>query len=217
MQRRILPVILALVLLIALTACEGAPAPAGDPAALIQEGKTLLSQGQTDAAIAKLQEAVKVNPNAAEARFVLGNAYAQKEQFVQAEEHLLKAVQLDDKNVDARSNLGFVYYRQGKLQDAEKTFRVALGMQPNDAEVHYNLGGTLAALNRLDEAVNEFLKAKEINPALPEPYLGLGSVYKLQGRRAEAVAAFREYLKLAQDPNWRGQAEQSLRELGEKP
>jgi tetratricopeptide (TPR) repeat protein len=65
--------------------------------------------------------------------------------------------------------------------------------------------------------VNEFLKAKEINPALPEPYLGLGSVYKLQGRRAEAVAAFREYLKLAQDPNWRAQAEQSLRELGEKP
>ena len=191
--------------------------PPADISALIREAQIALDGGNPDAAIEKLRRALEIDETSAEAHFVLGGAYAQKEQFPEAEREFLRTLDLDESNNDARSNLGVVCYRQGKLEEAESAFRLALSQQPNDAEIHYNLGGALAALNRLDEALAAFQTANQIDPSLPEPYLGLGSVYKLQGHNDEAIAALKKYVELSQDADWRGRAEQMLRELGEKP
>ena len=219
MSRRVITILCALLSLCGLVACgPGAPpTPAQDFSSLVQEARDALDAGKADEAIPKLQQALRLDPNSVEAHFLLGNAYARKEQFSQAEEQYLQALKLDEKNTDAQSNLGVAYYRQGKLQDAEQAFRTALSQQPNDAEIHYNLGGVLIAMNRTSDALNEFLRAKELNPSLPESYLGLGSVYKLQGKRAEAIAALREYLELSQDPAGQQIARQLLQEMGEKP
>ena len=218
MGHRAITTLCILLLLCSLVACgPGAPTPSQDFSSLIQEARAALDAGKADEAVSKLQRALKLDPNSAEAHFLLGNAYARKEQFPQAEEQYLQALKLDEKNTDAQSNLGVVYYRQGKLQDAEKAFRTALSQQPNDAEIRYNLGGVLIAMNRTSDAMAEFLKARELNPSLPEPYLGLGSAYKLQGKRAEAIAALREYLKLSQDPAGQQIARQLLQEMGETP
>lgn len=218
MSRRAFTVPCVFLLICSLVACgPGAPTPSQDLSALVQEARAALDAGKADEAIPKLQQALKLDANSVEAHFLLGNAYAKKEQFPQAEEQFLQALKLDEKNTDAQSNLGVVYYRQGKLQEAEKAFRAALAQQPNDAEIHYNLGGVLIAMNKVGDALTEFLKAKELNPSLPESYLGLGSAYKLQGRRSEAVEALREYLELSKDPAGQQIAQQLLQEMGEKP
>jgi Flp pilus assembly protein TadD len=217
-QRAIaLACVLLSVSLMAAACATASPTVSGDAATLIQEAKDALNSGNADAAIPKLQQALRLDANSVEARFLLGNAFAKKEQFPQAEEQFLQALKLDANNTDARSNLGVVYYRQGKLQEAEKAFRAALSQTPNDGEIRYNLGGVLVAMNRTEEALDEFLKAKELSPSLAEPYLGLGSAYKLQGKREEAVAALREFLKRSKDPAGRQIAQQLLQELGEKP
>ena len=219
MRYRILTTLSIILIVLPFVACSSPQpsTPVGDPATLIQEAKNALDGDNYDLAIGNLEQAIRLDANSAEAYFLLGNAYAQKEMLDQAVEQYLKALKIRADYTDARSNLGVAYYRQQKLQEAEKAFRVALSEQPNDAEVHYNLGGVLVALNRIDEGVSEFLKAKEIDPSLPEPYLGLGSVYKLQGKRDEAIASLREYIRLTQDPTWRKEAEQMILELGGKP
>lgn len=201
--------------LLGLLACGQSRGPVAveEASTLVQEAKAALDSGQTDVAVAKLQEALKQDDRSVEGHFVLGNAYAEKAQFRQAEEQFLAALRLDEGNADARTNLGVVYYRQGKLKEAEEAFRAALALAAGDAEIHYNLGGVLAALGRFDEAVSEFLEAKEIDPSLPEPYLGLGSVYRVQGKREEAVAVLKEYVRRSKDASWRAQAEQMLHEL----
>ncbi len=193
------------------------PTAAADVVALVNEAKTALQGGNANLAVEKLQQALRLDPNAEEALYLLGNAYTQQGQLPQAEEQFLKALKINGKDADARSNLGVVYYRQGKLPEAEQAFRAALSQKASDADIHYNLGGVLAAENKLDDAVSEFKKAEELNPSLAEPYLGLGSVYKLQGKKAEAIAALQEYLKRSQDATWRSQAEQMLKELGAQP
>lgn len=209
---------LALVL-VGATACTSSEpvSPVGDPSSLIQEAKAALDEDDADAAVRALEQAVRLDANSVEAHFLLGNAYAKKEQFSQAEQRFQRALELDKNHPDARSNLGVVRYRQGKLQEAEEDFRMALALQPKDAEILYNLGGVLVALNRLDEALSQFLKAREVDPLLPEPHLGLGSVYKLQGEREQAITELKEYVRLSKDPTWREQANQMLRELGAGP
>ena len=194
-----------------------APETGGDPSALIQEGRDKLDSGDLDGAIQSLEQATQIDTNSAEAHFLLGNAYAKKQQFAQAEEQLRKALDIDDSYTDARSNLGVALYRQGKLQEAEQAFRTALASQSNDAEIHYNLGGVLVALNQLDGALSEFQKAKDLDPNLAESYLGLGSVYKLQGESEQAIAMLREYLRLSEDPTWREHARSMIIEMGGKP
>ena len=218
MNSRLMRLLVVVLIMIGAVACaEEAVSPTGDPSQLITEARADLDAQNVREAIAKLEEAVRLNSNSVEARYLLGNAYAQDEQLSQAERQLTEVLRLDAAHTDARSNLGVVYYRQGKLQDAEKAFRTALKDEPNDSEIHYNLGGVLAALNRLDDAVAEFTIAIRLAPSLAEPYLGLGSVYKLQGQNAEAITALRKYVELSDDPTWREQAKQMLRELGETP
>ncbi|MCD6518946.1 MAG: tetratricopeptide repeat protein [Anaerolineae bacterium] len=193
------------------------PLPSSDSQVLLEEAQKAIDAQDWETAISKLEEVLRSTPNSAKAHFLLGNVYAQQDQFTKAEEHFNKALELDPKYVDARSNLGVVYYRQGKLQEAEKAFRTALTQSPNDAEIHYNLGGVLVALNKLDEAISEFRRAQEINPSLAEPYLGLGSVYKMQNKREEALAAFKRYLELSQDPVWKEKVKQMIQEMGGQP
>lgn len=206
-----------LVVGVAVCGCRTAGPPVGDSSTLIQEAQTVLDEGKVDAAIDKLQEALKIDDDSAEAHFMLGKAYHEKGLFAQSEQQFLRVVKLNEEDTDALSNLGVAYYHQGKLQKAEEVFQKALVQAPNDAEIRYNLGGVLVALGRAEEAVAEFVVASELDPAMAQPYLGLGTAYKLQGKRDEAVSALREYLKRSNDPAWRDEAEKMLAELGAKP
>ena len=188
--------------------------PAGDLATLLEQAESAIEAGNADGAIATLQQAIAIDSQSVKAYFLLGNAYAKKEQFGEAEQYFKQALSLDGTQVDARANLGVVYYRQGRLEEAEQTFREVLKQAPDDAEIQYNLGGVLAALNRLEEALTQFEKANRLDPSLPEPYLGLGTIYQRRGEKDKAIQALKEYIKLSQDPAWRAQAEQMLRELG---
>lgn len=167
--------------------------------------------------IGELEGQAASHPNDAEAQFKLGNAYAESGRYPEAEAAFGRVLEIDPDHVDARSNLGVVYYKQGMLSEAEVLFREVLAEQPDDAEILYNLGGALAAQNKLDQAVAEFLKANKAAPDLAQPYLGLGTVYRAQGKRDEAIAALTKYVELSDDPTWREQAKQMLRELGVEP
>jgi len=214
MRRRSLCVIWMAALLLSLAACAPGQVPvSGDVSTLVEEAKTALDNSLPDVAIARCQQALKQDDRYVQTHFVLGNAYAEKAQFRQAEEQYLAAIALDQDYADAHCNLGVVYYRQGKLSEAEAALRRALSLKRGDAEIRYNLGGVLAALGRLAEAEAEFLEAKRLDPSLPEAYLGLGSVYKLQGKRDEAIAVLKEYVKRSKNAAWRRQAEQMMHEL----
>lgn len=224
MPTRVIPVALMLTCALTLAFLAGCgpatpreEAPSGDAQSFILEAQEDMDAGRYANAEQKLQQSLRIDSSSAEAHYLLGNAYARQQQYEKAEQSYLRALEIDASLTDARSNLGVVLYQQQRFDRAREAFEAVLQEQPDDATVHYNLGGVLATQNELDKAIEHFHRATVLDPQIAEPYLGLGSVYQLQGKNAQAIAALKQYLQRAEDPVWRQQAEQMIRDMGGTP
>ena len=98
-------------ILLATAACGPAaqPVPSGDLTTMLTDAKTALDARNPDAAIAILQQALKTNANSTEAHFLLGNAYAQKGMFSQAESEYLAVLRLNGL-VSVKRSKGYAWY-----------------------------------------------------------------------------------------------------------
>lgn len=156
-----------------------------DPQAALAEGNRLMDENQTESAIEAYRQAVKLDPDLAEAWFQLGIAHSlielQKdrsgeyvesaanskervkrnsekafEKAVEAYKKWLKANPDDD---TAQFNLGRTYAKLNKDEDAEEAFRQAVKLKPEDTEYLTELGAVLIKLARYREAIDPLKKA----------------------------------------------------------
>src|SRR5689334_11939578 len=96
---------------------------------LLEKGKQLYRDDQDTDAVAAFEQAVKLDPNLAEAYFRLGLGYEALEKREEAETQYKKAVEAYKKHLDAN---------------------------PDDSEAHYNLGQTYANLAQYSDAIREY-------------------------------------------------------------
>ena len=86
-------------------------------------GLVYAAQSQDAKANGHLENAVRLNPNSAEARTNLAANLSRLGKLGPAEEQFRKAAQLEPENFDANHNLGEVYVRAGKIADATPAHR----------------------------------------------------------------------------------------------
>lgn len=159
----------------------------------LADGTKFLDEGDTTKAIDALNQAVKLNPDLAEAWFKLGIAYAlvekRDETVVQAneaqpeqspkskppasnsEKAFQKAVSAYKKLVDANPeddvsyfNLGRAYNKLNEDEDAAKALKQAVKIKPDDTEYQTELGAILIKLAQYQEAIAPLKKALELDP-----------------------------------------------------
>jgi len=158
----------------------------------LTDGTALLDEGETDRAIDVLNQAIKLNPDLADAYFRLGIAYGlveardasiveddvnaetpepekgKKLNSVIAFEHAIdgyKKIVAGNKDDHASwFNLGRSYNKLNKDNDALEAFREAVSLNPDDTEYQTALGAILIKLARYREAVAPLKKALEIDP-----------------------------------------------------
>jgi len=165
-----------------------------DPNAALAEGDRLLDDNQTERAIAAYRQAVKLNPDLAEAHFKLGIAYAliEAEQekagvevatvgnaegkkagqakplsqaaFEKAAEAYKKLIAANPKDDNAQFNLGRSYNKLNKDEEAEDAFKQAVKLKPDDTEYQTELGAILIKLAKYREAIGPLKKAMEVDP-----------------------------------------------------
>jgi tetratricopeptide (TPR) repeat protein len=161
-----------------------------DPNLALADGSKFLDEGEINKAIDALNQAVKLNPDLAEAWFKLGVAYAlaekrdenlEKETETSAndkkpskpnsEKAFEKAVTAYKKLVDAHDqddvayfNLGRAYNKLNQDQDAAKALKQAVKIKPDDTEYQTELGAILIKLAQYQEAIAPLKKALEIDP-----------------------------------------------------
>ena len=158
----------------------------------LAEGNRLLDENQTQAAIDALRQAVKLNPDLAEAYFKLGIAFSLAELEQQqngaitdqptstregrvksnSEKAFDKAVVAYKKWLDANPNddvawfnLGRTYYKLGDVDQAEKALGKAAKVKPDDTEYQTEWGAILIKLAKFHEAIPPLKKALEIDPS----------------------------------------------------
>ncbi len=163
-------------------------------------GIALQLQGNSRAAIAPMQQAVKLSPDDVESHYNLGVAFQELGQLEDAEKCYRQSLALNPRYGDATLNLGVVYHRLHKLEDAEKSLRQAISIKPNSAKAHGNLGATLEDMGRLAEAEASFRRSLTIAPHSPVAHINLGGILRKQGNLSEAETCFRKALDI--DPNY---------------
>ncbi|MGI9034717.1 MAG: tetratricopeptide repeat protein [Pyrinomonadaceae bacterium] len=163
-----------------------------DAETALSEGKKLLDANQTEKAAAALKQAVKLNPDLAEAYFNLGVADALLEKegalpesaqptplkkgkketvvltqsekaFDNAAKAYEKIIKKNPKDDNAFFNLGRAYNKLNKDPEAEKALRQAVKLKPDDSEYQTELGAILIKLAKYDDAVTVLKKALQLD------------------------------------------------------
>jgi uncharacterized protein (TIGR03032 family) len=116
---------------------------ARSPAFHAQRGLDLYRQGQLPEAIAAFRQSLELDPDNQEARYRLGVALGDVEQYDEARAQLEHVIQAESERAEAYNSLGYVYSRQGQPQQAIAAYEQAIALRPDYAQAHFNLAMTL--------------------------------------------------------------------------
>lgn len=139
----------------------------------LEKGRRFYRNDEDTQAAEAFQQALKLDPDLAEAHFRLGLTYDALGQEQEAEAAYKKAVEAYKNylsisgNIDeaeAHYNLGQTYAGLHLYGEAVREYRQATRLKPDDAAIHYDLGLALMRLAQYDEASNAFAKSLELDP-----------------------------------------------------
>lgn len=80
-----------------------------------------------------------MDPTNLEARYHLGAALTEVDQYEEAHAHLHDVIQGDPQRAEAYNSLGYLYSRQGQSAPAITSYERAIAVRPNYAQAHLNL------------------------------------------------------------------------------
>lgn len=178
-------------------------------------GRLAFLRGDYEEAITLGEEALRHDPQYAEAIGFLGVSLARLGRYAEAEARHREQESLGTARGDARlaiealANLGVMNYFRGNHAAAEQQLRQAAqltaqhGLATERAQILNNLGFVLVRLERPSEAEDVFREAIRIHESygglasLIGPHNGLGNILIEQGRYGEARDHYRQALALA--------------------
>jgi tetratricopeptide (TPR) repeat protein len=200
------------------------PVPAfTDAPTAFAEGNKYFDANETEKAIEAFKQAVKLNPDLAEAHFKLGVAYA----LIEKEKE--EQVELQPTNTNQATPTPKVIKKgKGKNQivitetdsfkafsEAVKAYKKIIAKNPKDDAAHFNLGRSYNKLNDDKEAEKALRQAVKLKPDDSEYQTELGSILIKFAKYEEAVAALKKALKL-DETNSQAQDLLDIAEAGKK-
>jgi tetratricopeptide (TPR) repeat protein len=183
--------------------------PDGDARALFERGVDAYKHDRDQEAVEALQQAIRLDPDFAEAHYRLGLAYKATGQTDEADKSFAEAVRAyekltkqDTKNADAFYFLGLAYEKLGKYEEAVKALKEAVRNSPSeDDDKYYDLALAHYKLAEYKESVDALNKALEINPD-NFPAADLLEQAKAGADRVEEIRKHQEQLRKQQkNPN----------------
>lgn len=166
-----------------------------------REAQRELSRHDAEAARKRLEHAVDLAPQFAEAWNSLGVIAYQTRKYDRAEECFRKAVEQDPRSFEGLVNLGGVLLTERKLDEALDYNLQAVLARPNDALANAQLGMTYVAVGQQDLAIKYLKRTRELDPAhFTHPQLTLFEIHISRGDRNSAADDLEDFLQ--QHPDW---------------
>jgi serine/threonine protein kinase/Flp pilus assembly protein TadD len=154
------------------------------------------ARGQADMAIGEYREALRLNPDLADAHNNMGTALRAKGRLEEAIREYLVALNLKPGHAMARHNLGLSYACSGDYDSAIQEYMGAIRLKPAFVEARINLGLALAMKGRLEEAIDEYRYAARLRPDDAIIHFNMASALRAIGRAEEAIDEYRMSLHL---------------------
>jgi tetratricopeptide (TPR) repeat protein len=162
-------------------------------------GHALQGRGLLEEAIARYQDALRIDPNIAQAHSNLGSALQALRRHDEAIAHYQETLRIEPSYTDAHYNWGNALLDLGRFDEAIAHYQEALRIDPDFALAHNNWGNALLFLGRPEEAIAHFQDALRITPSYAEAHYNWGLALQGLGRHQEAMVHSQEALRLNPD------------------
>jgi tetratricopeptide (TPR) repeat protein len=159
----------------------------------------LEQQGRLAEAEARAQAWLDAEPDAIEARHVLGLVRIRRGAYVAALETLLPAVQRDPEHPALQVSCGRAALLAGDRGRARMAFEAARRLDPNNLDAYIGLAATALAGGDLDAAESGFRTALRANEDAVEAWLGLGQTLAGKGDQEASARCFNMALEIRPD------------------
>ncbi|MGB3404032.1 MAG: TIGR03032 family protein [Microcoleaceae cyanobacterium] len=119
------------------------------------QGNQLYHQGKIIESIESYRKCLKLKPDFLQARYHLGVALGDTEQYTEAIQVLKQVIEVDKNHAEAHNSLGYVYSQQRQLQDAIIHYGEAVRLNGSYAKARHNLGMTLLQTGEFERGFAE--------------------------------------------------------------
>jgi len=155
----------------------------------------LEERGDSDAALAQLNEALRRRPEDPLLLLTRGALQGRLKRYAEAEHDLRRALHARPNDVEAHFTLGLVLWRKGLPLEAAAALRRAVELGPAEPLAHYYLGEALHQANDIAGARAALERAAELDPGDPRPLQLLGRILDRLKRPEEARAMYQRARK----------------------
>ena len=160
------------------------------------EGSAFYNQKKYEDALKAYEEAIRLNPQHANAYFRKGDTL---DELGRSEE----AVRMYDEAIRLNPNDANIYYYKGialqnlkRFDDAVRAYDEAIRLNPSYATAYLNKGNALSDLKKYEEAVRAYEQAIRLNPNYALAYNNKGIALSDLKRFDDAVRAYDEAIRL---------------------
>ena len=170
-------------------------------------GELFAKDGRLDAAVKRIQEALRIHPTYLDALCNLSSALSQLGRIDEAMVILDGLVKGHPRNASVLSTYGGVLYRMGRKAEAEVQFKRTLELAPLNVDAHNNVGVCLHEQTLYEEAISHFHVVLSVYPQDGSALYNLANALVKLGRPSDGEARLRQCLQV--EP-WRFEAHNNL-------
>ena len=159
-----------------------------------QLGMAQAAEGNLRRGLAKLLEAIKLDPDNAELNHQTAVVLRNLGEYQLSLKYFERALALQPKYPEARNNLGTLYLVMGKWDKAIACFKEAVSdIIYNSPQFAYNnMGYAYFKKGDYDKAIESYKLALRSSPSYTLCHSNLARAYEAKGELEEAVAAYRQ-------------------------
>jgi tetratricopeptide (TPR) repeat protein len=157
--------------------------------------------GRYEEAIENYAEALRINPDFADAHINLGVILARQGKKADAIYHYSEALRIDPNLDKAHFNLGNALLAESRIDEAIISFSKALRINPLFAEAYNSMGMALMQKGEIEKAILNYRKAANIKPAYLDTQKNQKLAESIYAKISKAVAGMRDSMNFnPQDP-----------------
>jgi tetratricopeptide (TPR) repeat protein len=174
----------------------------GDPHGYSMRAKIWLDEKkELDIALGDYNEAIRLNPNAAQMFNNRGRVWAAKQEYDKAIADYNEAIRLDPKYALAYYNHGVASAAKQEYDKAITDFNEAIRLDPSFVYAYDSRGVAWAAKQEYDKAIADFNEAIRHDPKFVYAYNGRGIAWAAKQDYDKAITDFNEAIRLE---GWKG-------------
>jgi tetratricopeptide (TPR) repeat protein len=166
---------------------------------LYQQGIARFKRKDYRGGISDLTEAIRLNPNYAQAYFDRGLMFSFLEEYRAGIRDLTESIRLEPRHAEAYFGRGMSYTQLGAHKKAIPDFAEAIRLKPNYTDAYYARGVSLRLLGFYRESIADFTKAIHLKPdhamAFYDRAIAKGYLENYQGAIDDGETASRFFKK----------------------